>query len=188
MATQPLATPPPELANAIAQASTTYQVPPDLLTGIWREEAGGAFPNPYVNPSGYGGLFGTKDWAGPTQEQANLAASILHTGLVRAGGNVGEALSYYNSGQLSGGYTSVPGETTFGSVPVSGNVPGAPTVAGLPTPVSSAQQVGSGLGVVLRELFIRALEFIAGAALLYLGVRAFAAAAVSPAVTAVRLV
>lgn len=102
--------PPPELATAIQNASAQYGVPPDILSGVWSIEAGNAFPNPYVNSSGYGGLFGTHDWNGPTQEQANYAASILHN-LAAQYGNWTDALSHYSGG----GYSSVPGETSGGS-------------------------------------------------------------------------
>ena len=113
-----VATPPTALETAIRAASAKYGgVPVDLLEGIWREESGGAYPNPAVNSSGYGGLFGTRNWNASTQAQANTAASILATGLTKSGGNIGEALSYYNSGNLQGGYTSVPGEQTFGTLP-----------------------------------------------------------------------
>lgn len=116
--TAPATTVPPDLQTAIDAAAKAYQVPADLLAGIWRYEAGSTYPNPYVNSSGYGGLFGTRAWNAPTQQQANLAASILATGLQASKGNVAQALSYYNSGKLQGGYTSVPGQTTFGTVPV----------------------------------------------------------------------
>lgn len=128
---------PTELANAINQAGQKYGVPPDLLGGIWRIESGSTYPNPAVNSSGYGGLFGTTDPYGSTQEQANLAASVLATGLQKSGGNISEALSYYNSGRLSGGYTSVPGETTFGNVK-------APNSTGPPT-ITTSSSVGGGL-------------------------------------------
>lgn len=109
---------PAALQSAIDKAAAAFKVPADLLAGIWRVEAGSTYPNPYVNSSGYGGLFGTKDWNGPALEQAKLAASVLASGLRASRGNVAEALSYYNTGKLTGGYTSVPGETTFGTVTV----------------------------------------------------------------------
>ena len=103
---------PAPLWEAIVQASGQYHVPADLLVGIWRVESGSHYPNPYVNSSGYGGLFGTHNWSGSTQSQANEAASILANLLQRSGGNVSQALSSYSGG----GYTSVPGERTFGNV------------------------------------------------------------------------
>lgn len=118
------AVPPPALLSAIDQAAREFSVPVDLLVGIWRTESGSTYPNPAVNSSGYGGLFGTRDPFGTTQAQANLAASILANGLRQSGGNVAGALSYYNSGKTSGGYTSVPGETTFGTIPVPPQPPG----------------------------------------------------------------
>ena len=135
---QGLSSPPAELQVAIANASRQDHVPPDLLTGIWRVESGSSFPNPYVNSLGYGGLFGTKDAYGPTQEQANLAASILRNQLVVHHGNIAEALSSYSGG----GYTSVPGETTFGSVDVGTNTILTPPTtyggASVPTPQNAS--------------------------------------------------
>lgn len=102
------AAPPPPLALAIHNAAQKYDVPEDVLTGIWRVESGSNYPNPYVNSIGYGGLFGTKDWNDPTQAQADTAASILHNLIVQDKGNVADALHSYSGG----GYSSVPGETT----------------------------------------------------------------------------
>ncbi len=110
------ASPPAPLAAAIASAAKKYNVPPDLLAGIWRIESGSSYPNPYVNSSGYGGLFGTSNGLASTQAQADESASVLAAGLRASNGNISEALSYYNSGRLSGGYTSVPGQQTFGNV------------------------------------------------------------------------
>lgn len=114
---------PPALLTAINNASKKYHVPPDLLAGIWRIESGGTYPNPAVNSSGYGGLFGTRLPYGSTQAQADLAASILANGLKAAKGNISEALSYYNSGRLTGGYTHVPGQVSSGVVPGYGGNP-----------------------------------------------------------------
>lgn len=91
---------PSELLTAVDQAGSRYGVNPSLLIGIWRKESGSTFPNPYVNSSGYGGLFGTQDWQGSTQEQANLAASILAAGYKQGRGNTSAALSYYNTGRV----------------------------------------------------------------------------------------
>lgn len=99
--------PPADLTSAIDSASKTYGVPADVLLGIWRIESGSTYPNPYVNSSGYGGLFGTTDWNGSTQDQANLAASILAK-QIKDTGSLSSALSNYSGG----GYTSVPGQTT----------------------------------------------------------------------------
>lgn len=97
--------PPPELAQAIRIAASRYGVPVATLTGIWRIESGSSFPNPYVNSSGYGGLFGTTNWSASTQAQANTAASILARLLRENNGNMAAALHAYSGG----GYTSVPG-------------------------------------------------------------------------------
>lgn len=115
-----------DLDRAIEKAASRYQVPPDLLAGIWRIESGSTYPNPAVNSAGYGGLFGTSDAFGSTQAQANLSASILANGLRQSGGDISQALSYYNSGKLYGGYTSVPGEITFGNVQAPSSVPPTP--------------------------------------------------------------
>ena len=140
------ATPPPALANAIANAAKQYGVPADVLTGIWREESGSTYPNPAVNSAGYGGLFGTTNWNAPTQAQADTAASILATGYQKSGGNTAEALSYYNSGKLVGGYTSVPGVNTGGSSPY--QAPPRPTGnAGLDASFTS-QLVGDGVNYI----------------------------------------
>jgi len=104
---------PAPLEQAIQNASKQYNIPPDIMEGIWREEPGSTYPNPAVNSLGYGGLFGTKEWNASTQQQANYSASILHNLLVSTGGGIAPALSKYSGG----GYTSVPGETTFGTAP-----------------------------------------------------------------------
>jgi hypothetical protein len=154
------AQPPPELAQAINAAASKYQFPADLLAGIWREESGGSFPNPYANSSGYGGLFGTRNWNASTQAQADLAGSILAEGLRQSRGNIAEALSYYNSGKLTGGYTSVPGETSFGNVRAPTAVPSdpgdytAPPRPGGGQDVSIVSDLGSVLGAVVDPLGI----------------------------------
>lgn len=107
----PAATPvPAPLASAINSSAKKYKVPADLLAGIWRVESASTYPNPAVNSSGYGGLFGTRNWNASTQAQADQAASILARQLVAHGGDIQAALSAYSGG----GYTTVPGETTFG--------------------------------------------------------------------------
>lgn len=108
--------PPPELAQAIAAAERKYpNIPAGTLTGIWRIESGSSFPNPYVNSEGYGGLFGTTDWNGSTQSQADLAASILSRLIQQNGGNLSAALSEYSGG----GYTSVAGGASSASTSTS---------------------------------------------------------------------
>jgi hypothetical protein len=106
---------PAQLSAAIAEAAAKYGVPADLLAGIWHDESGGTYPNPYVNPkSGAGGLFGTEaaDYTAvglagltpltaTTQQQADVAAGILATGLIQSGGNVAGALSYYTTGSTT---------------------------------------------------------------------------------------
>lgn len=129
--------PPPALAGVIEQVSKQYGIPADLLAGIWRQESGGRYPNPYVNDSGYGGLFGTRNWNASTLEQAQTAASVLAAGLQKSGGNIAEALSYYNSGKLQGGYTSVPGEVSYGSISVPQNVPTQAQTGSIGTPLGS---------------------------------------------------
>ena len=96
---------PPALGSAIQNAARRYNVPASTLAGIWRIESGSTFPNPAVNSSGYGGLFGTTKWNASTQEQANYAAQTLSHLLSTHGGNMAAALHAYSGG----GYTSVPG-------------------------------------------------------------------------------
>lgn len=112
----------PELDRAIERSSSRYGIPPDIMVGIWRVESASSFPNPYRNSLGYGGLFGTSDWDGSTQSQADLSASILANLLRRNGGDISSALSQYSGG----GYTSVPGQVTFGNVKAPSQVPQAP--------------------------------------------------------------
>ena len=112
---------PAPLATAIANASATYGVPEDILVGIWKIESGGSYPNPYVNSSGYGGLFGTSNWNDTTQNQANTAASILATQYQENGGDLGAALLAYSGGAANGGYSSVPGQTSTTLGPVNPN-------------------------------------------------------------------
>ena len=131
---------PAPLSQAIVTAAGRYDVPADLLAGIWREESGSTYPNPAVNSEGYGGLFGTQDPYASTQEQADTAASILAAGLDKSGGNVPEALSYYNSGKLVGGYTSVPG------VPASQTSAPPPPVLGPPDPLAGGGSHGTQQG------------------------------------------
>jgi hypothetical protein len=106
------AQPPAPLAAAIQKASQAEGVPADVLTGIWRIESGSTYPNPFVNSSGYGGLFGTSNWNASTQDQANTAAKILADNIRSHGGSISDALYAY-SGH---GYTSVPGQTTAGTI------------------------------------------------------------------------
>lgn len=134
------APPPPGLVQAVNRASKLFHVPAAVLIGIWRGESGSTYPNPAVNSSGYGGLFGTKLWNGSTQAQANYAASILHNALVSTKGNLQQALNIYQTGSPSkGSYSIQPfgvrtagiilkgygskGNSSFGSVPVKTQTP-----------------------------------------------------------------
>lgn len=165
---------PAPVYGAVTAAGARYNVPPDLLAGIWRRESGSKYPNPYANGLGYGGLFGTKVVApfgaasdvrqvanvgGPNQvnAEADQAAAVLHNALQSTGGNIAEALSVYNSGKPYGGYTSVPGQTTFGTVGGYGSpaspvtVPG--TGASLPLGTSRPRPgTGGGGGGVLGTI------------------------------------
>lgn len=185
---------PAVLEADILAAAKRYGVPHDLLEGIWRVESGSTYPNPAVNSEGYGGLFGTKDAYGPTQEQANLAASILASDLRMAGGSVAGGLSWYSGGgghvPPSAGYDQVPGETTFGHVTVSpgsaappvitGAAPGAvgptPAVSPSPQPVSLTSTIAGDLTGSVREAVIRLAEIALALFLGYLGLKALAAA------------
>lgn len=124
---------PADLLAAINSSAQHYKVPSDLLVGIWRIESGSTYPNPYVNSSGYGGLFGTTDWNGSTQSQADLAASTLARLLRDNNGSVSQALSKYSGG----GYTSVPGQTTHGSYGAGGGGAG-------PSPARTRPDVPAG--------------------------------------------
>lgn len=143
-----LSQPPPDLEAAISNASQAENVPSDLLTGIWRVESGSTYPNPYRNSLGYGGDFGTQDWNGPVQEQANLAGQILHNQLVVHHGNVAQALESYSGG----GYSSVPGETTFGVIDVGQTLlspPAQQTPGSTPQPTMQQASFGSSIVHVL---------------------------------------
>ena len=96
---------PPELGHAIDSAAAKFHVPAKTLAGIWAIESGRTFPNPAVNSSGYGGLFGTTQWKASTQHQADYAALTLRHLLDTHGGNMAAALHAYSGG----GYTAVPG-------------------------------------------------------------------------------
>lgn len=109
-ATSTLKTPPVTLRDAIEKAAAKFRVPADLLAGIWRVESGSTYPNPFVNSSGYGGLFGTTNWNASTQNQADTAASVLASSLRSNKYEIADALHTYSGG----GYTSVPGQTTTG--------------------------------------------------------------------------
>jgi hypothetical protein len=165
---------PAPLKQAIAESSKDYGIPADLLFGIWLREAGGEYPNPYVNSSGYGGLFGTEDWQGSTLSQALLAGGILEKGFEESGGNVAEALSYYNSGQLTGGYTSVPDETTFGTIKGyhrSGGGTDLPSdiVKVAKAPVNAVKNAAGGLADGIKSLGYQILFGLMGTALLVVG-------------------
>lgn len=147
-----LASVPAPLQSAIDAASTTYASKAgvstglfsSLLDGIWRWESGSTYPNPAKNSSGYGGLFGTTDAYGPTQEQANLAASILATGFQQAGGSEVGALSYYNTGRVSSASGAAYAQKVIG---VSGDGSGASTPI-VPGPGSTVTLGGTPIGTV----------------------------------------
>ena len=146
-----MAAPPAALTGAISSADQPYGLPDDLLTGIWRVESGSTYPNPYVNAEGYGGLFGTPnttakgapynnfDLIASTADQASLAASILAADIQNAGGDIGRGLSSYSGG----GYSSVPGETTFGTLPIS-ITPGAASSPNTPARLGDTGGLASG--------------------------------------------
>ena len=136
---------PPELSSAIQSAAARYGVPAKTLAGIWRIESGSTYPNPAVNSSGYGGLFGTTKWNASTQEQADYAAQTLRHLLDQHNGNMAAALSAYSGG----GYTSVPGaggavhtgEAT-GAVLSSGPTPGPQGAANVPDALAQSAEEG----------------------------------------------
>lgn len=163
---------PPELSQAMQQSSQTYGVPGNILEGVWRIESGSTFPNPAVNSSGYGGLFGTKLWNASTQQQSDYAASILaHWYSVT--GSWDKALHYYSSGTPVGGYglskveavTGNPinvssGNSSSGSSSNPLDIPGAinnftSTISNIPnTIMSDLKPIGIGIGFGLLAILL----------------------------------
>lgn len=111
---------PAPLQQAINTAAQKTGISPAVLTGIWRVESGNTFPNPAVNSLGYGGLFGTKLWNAPTQQQANYAAQTL-AHLIAQKGSLPAALKAYSGGAYASvdaaGHTSPGGGMTAGALP-----------------------------------------------------------------------
>ena len=114
---------PPSLQSAIQQAAQEFGVPADVLYGQWQIESGASFPNPAVNSAGFGGLFGISQAQAlangfslrdpnTTLQQARVAASDLANNIAANGGSIAQGLYHYSGG----GYTSVPGQTTFGII------------------------------------------------------------------------
>lgn len=161
--TQPTA--PAPVSSAIENASKTTGVPADVLAGIFRIEAGGRYPNPYVNTSGYGGLFGTPntvaqgapfnnfDLVATAEQQATLAASILAQN-IRAHGSLAGGLSAYSGGS----YTTVPGQTTPAGFTLGAPTPAQARAVGQQvlsgTITSSEAQAATGLPVTSNTLGI----------------------------------
>lgn len=114
-----------------------------LLAGIWRFESRSTYPNPAVNGSGFGGLFGTTNAFASTQAQADTAAGILAAGLKKANGNIPEALSYYNTGSTTVNPSYVSSVTHDTTPPSSG---GGSTVVGLEN--DAANLVNNPLGTI----------------------------------------
>lgn len=145
-----LAPVPVPLEKAIQKASKKENVPPDILDAIWRHESGSTYPNPYKNSSGYGGLFGTKDWSDTTQGQANYAATILHNLLIGTHGNLADAVGEYGSGKPDGGaYLDALhslGATSSGVIPGynSGGTQSLPPGSSVPPPADSHSGSGGG--------------------------------------------
>lgn len=130
------AKPPPELVAAITKAVKGTGISVGTMVGIWRIESASTYPNPAVNEEGYGGLFGTTDWNGSTQAQANLAVSILAR-LVRTNqGSLSKALLSYSGG----GYSSVDGGGGTTPANTGGSSPTVqPTPAPTPAPPAAPQ-------------------------------------------------
>lgn len=180
--------PPAPLASVIRSSATRFGVPSDLLAGIWRVETNRTYPNPFANGLGYGGEFGTAVTAPfggahdirrivepPLQQQADTAARVLRSTLQASGGDIASALYAY-SGH---GYTQVPGEVTFGSIPVPTNATGSPSGGNLTgggvsvTPGGGSPNTGflSDVSGSVKELIWRLAELAGGVILLYLGAR-----------------
>lgn len=176
-------TPPPELQTAIHNASQTYGVPENILIAVWQKEAGGQFPNPYVNSSGYGGLFGTKDWNDTTQNQANEAAATLSywygvTGswsgaLTKYGGSQSYANSVLNLANPNGpnpsGRTGDPiPNSSGGGFPGIGDIGGAissltSTIGNIPATIAQDTQhlaIGAGFGILAILLIVSGIFII----------------------------
>lgn len=152
---------PPALLRSIYIAAKKYNVPADVLAGIWRGESGSTYPNPAVNSLGYGGLFGTKLWNGSTQAQANYAASILHNALVRTKGNIQAAINIYQTGQPTHRSYNPPGAVTTGVIggygsPASGsNVSPAQAQAIIRKQLQELQSTGTltgGIGAIAGDV------------------------------------
>lgn len=107
---------PNALYNMMITASADQGVPVPVLVQIWAIESGGTYPNPAVNPQGYGGLFGLGQGQyyggiGPinnydTSEDSELnqceaAAQDLATLVNQAGGDVFAAMQRYDDGATS---------------------------------------------------------------------------------------
>lgn len=160
---------PQELRKAIQNASQTYGVPVDILTGVWRIESGSTFPNNAVNSSGYGGLFGTTHWNASTQDQANYAASIL-ADWYRKTGSWDTALHYYSSGTPTGGYglakinafNANPGAASTSDTTNAFDIGGAisnlgTTIGAIPDTIAKDTQhlaIGAGFGILAVLLIV----------------------------------
>lgn len=187
---------PATLEAAIQKASATYHIPADLLEGIWQIESGGHYPNPYANGLGYGGEFGTRMVPAfgpaseirritepPVQQQADQSASILAQDIRGAGGDISKGLYAY-SGH---GYTSVPGEKTFGQLNIPGSTPvyydpgqsGGLVPRGVKQGVSSVEKGVTGAFDWVKTYVLKGVLIILGSAValmgLYLIVRALGA-------------
>lgn len=106
---------PTELLSAINTAASQYGVDPNYLIRIWAWESGSTFPNPAVNSSNYGGLFGlgqgTDYGAGPVNNydtsssgilnQAQSAAAELARLMQQNGGSVYNAMLAYSGGSTN---------------------------------------------------------------------------------------
>lgn len=97
---------PVQLRQATQAAESAYHLPANILLGIWAIESGRTYPNPAVNSSGYGGLFGLHqgqngiDLLNPntTTQQAMAAGAILSNLISVNGGNLNSALLAYSGG------------------------------------------------------------------------------------------
>lgn len=128
------AKPPPQLLAAIQKAVKGTGISVGTMVGIWRIESASTYPNPAVNKEGYGGLFGTTDWNGSTQAQANLAVSILARLVRNNQGSMSKALLQYSGG----GYSSVDGSGGTTAANTGGPGSTAPQAAPAPTPAPQA--------------------------------------------------
>ena len=113
---------PAGLQVAIDHAAAKYHISPAYLVHIWQQEDRW-YPNPYLNSSGFGGLFGLSEVQArrngfslldptTTTQQANAAASDLSNLIRMYKGDVNKAMLKYSNGSYGWGGKSSTVQTT----------------------------------------------------------------------------